>query len=83
MKVLLLKRYKYWKRISIQQYSFHEKNYNCFIGYLHDDYKVKSLHKMFPKTKACVKTKWMYFLIEDDDLLEKYNAICNKISTDI
>ena len=25
----------------------------------------------------------MYFLIEDDDLLEKYNAICNKISTDI
>ena len=31
---------------------------------------------MFPKKRAYVKsyhgqTKWMYFLIEDDDLLEK------------
>ena len=25
----------------------------------------------------------MYSLIEDDDLLEKYNAIWNKLSTDI
>ena len=25
----------------------------------------------------------MYFLIEDDDLLEKYNTIWNKISADI
>ena len=25
----------------------------------------------------------MYFLIEDDDLLEKYNAICDKVSADI
>ena len=35
---------------------------------------------MLPKTSAYVKsydgqTKWMYVLIEDDDLLEKYNAI--------
>ena len=35
---------------------------------------------MLPKTSAYVKiydgqTKWMYFLIEDDDLLEKYNII--------
>ena len=35
---------------------------------------------MLPKTSAFVKrydrqTKWMYFLIKDDDLLEKYNAI--------
>ena len=33
---------------------------------------------MLPKTSAYVKscneqTKWMYFLISDDDLLEKYN----------
>ena len=28
-------------------------------------------------------TKWMYFLIEDDDLLEKYNAIWDKFSADI
>ena len=25
----------------------------------------------------------MYFLIEDDDLLEKYNILRNKVSTDI
>ena len=26
--------------------------------------------------------KWMYFLIEDDDLSEKYNTIWNKVSAD-
>ena len=36
---------------------------------------------VLPKTSAYVKrydgqTKWMNFLIEDDDLLEKYNTIC-------
>ena len=35
---------------------------------------------MLPKTSAFVKgydgqAKWMYFLIKDDDLLEKYNTI--------
>ena len=43
---------------------------------------------MLPKTRAYVKsydgqTKWMYFLIEDDDLLEKYNIIWDKVSADI
>ena len=43
---------------------------------------------MLPKTSAYVKsydrqTKWMYFLIEDDDLLEKYNTIWDKVSSDI
>ena len=43
---------------------------------------------MLPKTSAYVKsyagqTKWMYFLIENDDLLEKYNTIWDKVSTDI
>ena len=42
---------------------------------------------MLPKTSTYVKscdglTKWMYFLIEDDDLLEKYNTIWDKVSTD-
>ena len=46
---------------------FGEKNYKYF--------KVKPLHIMLPKKSAYVKrydgqTKWMYFLIEDDDLLE-------------
>ena len=40
---------------------------------------------MLPKTIAYAKsydgqTQWMYFLIRDDDLLEKYNTIWDKIS---
>ena len=40
------------------------------------------------QTRAYVKiydgqTKQMYFLIEDDDLLEKYNTIWDKVSADI
>ena len=67
---------------------FGEKNYKYFIGYLYDDHKVKPLHIMLPKTSAYVKsydgqTKWMYLLIEDDDLLEKYNTIWNKVCADI
>ena len=43
---------------------------------MHNDHKVKSLHIMLTKTRAYVKsyegpTKWICFLIEDDDLLEK------------
>ena len=68
--------------------SFGEKNYKCFIGYLHNDNKVKLLHIMLPKTSTYVKsydrqTKLMYFLIEGDDLLEKFNTIWDKVSADI
>ena len=43
---------------------------------------------MLPKTSTYVKshgrqTKLMYFLIEDDELLEKYNTIWDKVSADI
>ena len=67
---------------------FGEKNYKHFIGYLHNGRKVKPLNIMLSKTSAYVKsydrqTKWMYFLIEDDDLLEKYNTIWVKVSADI
>ena len=59
---------------------FDEKSYKYFIGCLNNDCKVKTLHIMLPKTSVYVKsydgqTKWMYFLIENDDLLEKYNTI--------
>ena len=55
---------------------------------MYDNHKIKSLHIMLPKRTAYVKSydakaKWMYFLIEDDDLLEKYNTIWNKVSADI
>ena len=43
---------------------------------------------MLPETSAYIKhydgqTKWMYFLIEDDGCLEKYNSVWNKVSADI
>ena len=43
---------------------------------------------MLPKTSAYVisydgQTKLMYFLIEDDDLLEKHNTIWDKVCADI
>ena len=55
---------------------------------MYNDHKVRPLHVMLPKTSAYVKsynrqTKWMYFLIEDDDLSERYNVIWDKISADI
>ena len=43
---------------------------------------------MLPKTSTYVKsyewqTKWRYFLIKDDGLLENYNTIWNKVNADI
>ena len=40
---------------------------------------------MLPKTSAYVKSYdgRIYFLIEDDDSLEKYNTILDKVSADI
>ena len=55
---------------------------------LFDDCKIKPLHIILPKTSVHVKsfngqTKFMYFLIEDDDLLDKYNPVSEKVSSDI
>ena len=54
---------------------------------MHNDNRVTPVHLMLPKTSAYVKRcngkfKWMYFLIEDDELLEKYNTIWDKASAD-
>ena len=61
-----------------------ERKYKYFIGYL-DYYKIKSFSIILPKTSAYAKSydggiKWMYFLIEDEELLKKYNDIWNKVS---
>ena len=53
--------------------SFGQKNCKHFIDQLYDNHKVKPLHIMLPETSAYVKsydrqTKWMNFLLEDDDL---------------
>ena len=43
---------------------------------MYNDHKFKPLHIMLPKTKAFAKgydgqTKWMYFVVEDVDVLER------------
>ena len=43
---------------------------------------------MLPKISAYVESydkqiEWMYYLIQDDELLEIYNTIWDKVSTDI
>ena len=64
-----------------------EKNYKYFFVYLYD-YKVTPLHKMLPRSSVYGKsfdgkTKWIYFLIENDELLEKCNTMRDKVSTGI
>ena len=56
--------------------SFGAKSYKYFNGYLYGGNKVKPLNIMLSEISAYVKsydgqTKWMYFVIEDDDLLKK------------
>ena len=58
------------------------------IDCLRNGNKVKQLNIMLPKTSAYVKiydgqAKWMYLLIEFDDVIEKYNTIWDKASADI
>ena len=62
--------------------SFSEKNYKYFIGYLYNGNKVKASNIMLPKISSYVETKWTYFLIDDDDLLKKYNTIWDQFSAD-
>ena len=68
--------------------SFCEKNEKYFIGFLYNYHKVKPLHITLPKVSTYVinydgQTKWLYFLIKNDDLLENYNIIWDKVSADI
>ena len=68
--------------------SLGEQRYNFFIGYKDDDYGTKPLHVIFPKPSAyekiCnVETDWIYLFIEDDELLETYNDIWNKVNNTI
>ena len=58
------------------------------IGYTDEDYNIKTLHVILPETNVYEKvydgeTKWVYVLVEDDELLEKYDQIWNKVSDSI
>ena len=66
----ILTKYYYQKRFLLVK-----KNYKYFIGYLHNDHKGNGLDIALPKVSAYVKiydgqTKWINFLIKDDDLLK-------------
>ena len=65
-----------------------KKKLKILYWLLANDDKAKPLFIMLPKTSTCVKgyngqTKWIYFLIEDDDLVKKYTTIWGKVSADI
>ena len=68
----MLRKYQYVTRFLLV------KKTKFFIGYLYNDNKASAYIKSYDG-----QTKWMYFLIEDDDLLEKYNTIWDKVSADI
>ena len=62
-----------------------KKTINTLLVY---DDKVKPLHIILIKSSVYVKsydeqTEWIYFLIEDDDLLEKYNTIWDQVRAGI
>ena len=84
LKMQILRKYQYL------QISFGEKTINTLlvICIMYNDHNVKALHIMLPKTSAYVKIydeqiKWMYFLIKNYDLLEKYDTIQDRVSADI
>ena len=60
-----------------------EKNYKYSVDYLYNN-QVKPLHIMLPSAYAISydgQSKWMYFLIEDDVLLEKYNWVKSVVTS--
>ena len=46
-----------------------------------NDHKFKPLHIVLKSYDR--QNIWMYFMIENNDLLEKYNTIWDKVSADI
>ena len=61
---------------------FDKKSFEYFTGYK-DAKKVRALSIFFPKMSAYRRdfdeTKYMSFFIKDDELLEKYNEIWEKV----
>ena len=69
------------KIVVTNKVSFGKKAFKYFIGYK-DSKKIKPLCIFLPKMSAYRKdfdeTKYMSFLIKDDELLEKYNETWKK-----
>ena len=66
--------------------SFGKKRFNYSIGY-RDAKKIRPLGIFLPEINAYRRdfdeTKYMFFLIKDDELLEKYNEIQEKVKNSI
>ena len=69
-----MRNYKYLTRFLLIK-----KNYKYFFIYLYGGSNVRPLNVILPRTSSYVKsydgqTKYIYFLIEDGDLLGKYTT---------
>ena len=77
-----IKKYWYYWISSIYKVSFGKKGFKFLVGHK-DSKKFKPLCISLPKLSAYRKdfdrTKYVSFLIKDDKLLEKYNAIWEKV----
>ena len=66
------------------KFPFGKDGFIYFIGYKNDYEKVMSFCIMFPKItgygKKFDEIKYIHFLIKDDELLEKYSKIWDKVS---
>ena len=60
-----------------------KKNFKYFIVYK-DTKKIRPVYMFLPKMSAYRRvfdeTKYVFFLIKDDELLKKYNEIWGKVS---
>ena len=76
---VFLKHVNIEKLLASKKIYFDEESYRYFFGYFYNEHKVMPLHIMLRKTRAYVKsydgqTKWIYFLTENDDILQKYKT---------
>ena len=76
--------------IEIEKHKFHQRKKFNFLGRcrykdvdIDDDHNLKSLRIMLPEEKLDGEIKWMYFFIENDELLETYNNIWSRVSNSI
>ena len=71
--------------VASNKVSFGKMGFKYFIGY--KDTKIRPLFIFLPKMSAYRRdfdeTKYMSFLIKDDELLEKYHEIWEKVSGSI
>ena len=85
MKLKKIRLLFFWEKQILRNYQYLtrflliKKNNKYFFIYLYDGSNVRPLNVILPRTSTYVKSydgqaKYIYFLIEDGDLLGKYNT---------